>query len=297
MRIPGLASGADAGRNIHNAFNLGFNPQSFFGAGVQSYQDQRRMGRNPLVAGTAGVGKVAGSMFYGITPGRGISLGGMATAGGLAGLGAAAGAAIGSQMEGDMVGVGAATGAVAGLAALPAVGAAARLGMASLAPIGSGMNAVAGALPGMAKGMASVASGMIGGPSRLSPSLATSGAGKIAEMVASPLRRYVGGIAGLGQSLVKFDTASTSLSGSASNNLIGKATKTGGVKMTGLGHTLLWGSTIATAGATVFNAMNQAKMGQSDGQITRATPRPMSFQNNAGATGDLVFAMNANRRG
>lgn len=297
MRLPVVASGADAGRNAYNAFTLGFNPQAFFGQGVQTYQDQVRMGRNPLTAGVMGVGKVAGSTLHGIVPGRGISLGGMATAGGLAGVGAAAGALIGSQMEGNMVGTGAAVGVAAGLAAIPALGVAARVGMASMRPIGMGMEATAKALPGVAKGLTEVASGLIGGPSRLSPSLATTGVGKMAEMVASPLRRHVGGIAGFGKSLVKFDEAATSLGGRQSSNLIGKLTKTGGVKMTGLGHTVMWGSTIAAAGASVFNAVNKVKMGQSDGQITRATPRPMSFENNAGATGDLVFAMNANRRG
>lgn len=297
MRLPIVSSGVDAGRNAYNAFNLGFNPQAFFGQGVQTYQDQRALGRNPVSAGVMGVGKVAGSSLHGVVPGRGVSLGGMATVGGLAGVGAAAGAIIGSQMEGDMIGTGAAVGAVAGLAALPAVGLAARAGLASMRPIGMGMEATARALPGVAKGAVSVASGMIGGPARLSPSLTTTGVGRMAEMVASPLKRYAGGIAGFGKSLVKFDEATSTLGGRQSGNLIGKATKTGGVKMTGLGHTLLWGSTVATAGASIFNAINKSHMGESDGQITRATPRPMSFQNNAGATGDLVFAMNANRRG
>ena len=58
----------------------------------------------------------------------------------------------------------------------------------------------------------------------------------------------------------------------------------------------------------VINAKNKfqdSRMGTMDGQLTTATPKMTSqgnsyspsYSNNAGATGDLVFALNNNRRG
>ena len=71
-----------------------------------------------------------------------------------------------------------------------------------------------------------------------------------------------------------------------------------------LGHKASALGVAAYAGASVVNGVrgawddfNRNRMGTHDGQVRRATPRTPSYSNNAGATGDLVFAMNANRRG
>ena len=71
-----------------------------------------------------------------------------------------------------------------------------------------------------------------------------------------------------------------------------------------LGHKASALGVAAYAGASVVNGVrgawddfNRNRMGTHDGQIRRAAPRTPSYSNNAGATGDLVFAMNANRRG
>jgi hypothetical protein len=63
------------------------------------------------------------------------------------------------------------------------------------------------------------------------------------------------------------------------------------------GKTVLWGASAIAGAAGAFNEMNKAHMGQMDGQITRPTPRVPAYDLNAGASGDLVFALNANRRG
>lgn len=76
-----------------------------------------------------------------------------------------------------------------------------------------------------------------------------------------------------------------------SNGGLLKLTK-GGVAMIGAG-------TAISAGVNAFKAFNDAKAGTSDGQVLTATPQAVRSSNmrNAGATGDLAFAMYAQRRG
>lgn len=60
---------------------------------------------------------------------------------------------------------------------------------------------------------------------------------------------------------------------------------------------MLIGATAAIEGAKkAWNTVETAKMGQMTGATTM-TPQIPSYADNAGATGDLVFALNANRRG
>lgn len=75
-----------------------------------------------------------------------------------------------------------------------------------------------------------------------------------------------------------------------SSNLLGR-------KLNAAGKGLVVGSALFAGAKEAFNDFNTNRMGQRDGMITRATPRTPSYANNAGATGDLVFAMNKNRRG
>lgn len=74
------------------------------------------------------------------------------------------------------------------------------------------------------------------------------------------------------------------------SNLLGR-------KLNMAGKGVVVGSALFAGAKEAFNDFNSNRMGQRDGQITRATPRTPSYENNAGATGDLVFAMNRNRRG
>lgn len=68
-------------------------------------------------------------------------------------------------------------------------------------------------------------------------------------------------------------------------------------KLNVLGKTALIGSALFGGSRQALHDFNTNRMGQRDGQMTRATPQTPSYANNAGATGDLVFAMNRNRRG
>lgn len=279
MRIPGVASAADAGRNMYSMFQLGFNP---------------RASGNPFRGAIPGVG------------GNGLSMGGLLTAGGLAGIGAAAGAAAGSVVTGD-IGGGALAGATIGAAALPAAGLAARAGMAIAPPLMRGVGAVAMKAPNIGF---EVGKGMIGGVGGMNPQVGGNLFQRAGRSLGSPVKRYAQSVAGLGSSLVRFDAEASNLSkvkftGPVSGakagwaegkSLAGKLAK-GGAGALVNGHSMLWGAGIATAAAGTFQAFNKIHMGQMDGQVTRVTPRTPAYFDNAGASGDLVFALNANRRG
>lgn len=71
----------------------------------------------------------------------------------------------------------------------------------------------------------------------------------------------------------------------------------GGFKLKPLGWGVI-GLGAAIGGArSAMDTSDRIRMGQVDPYITRPTPQLPSYANNAGATGDLVFALNANRRG
>lgn len=62
------------------------------------------------------------------------------------------------------------------------------------------------------------------------------------------------------------------------------------------GKTLLGGAAVIEGTKKAWSTLQTAKMGQMTG-VQTLTPKVPSYENNAGATGDLVFALNANRRG
>jgi hypothetical protein len=267
-RIPGVASVADMFKNSWGMFNLGFNP------------------KNASIP-------INGTPFKGQ-----FSLGGMATFGGLAMGGAAIGAALGSQMEGDMIGPAAAVGAGIGALALPAAGLAVRGGT----ELGKGLfkagAAIAPRIPGAAM---------------------STGGFALSVMKNAPMIGRVGGAGLLGftSMMVDWDATknvdsflgSVKLSGpltgfkegfKAGKTLPGKLARSVGEGLPRTiinGKTILWGSSVVAGAASAFSEMNKAHMGQLDNQITSSTVRTPSYANNAGASGDLVFALNANRRG
>lgn len=277
-RMPIVASVTDAARNMYGAFQLGFNRRGFY------------------------------APFYGAGR-KGLSVGGLATAGGLAGVGAAAGAAAGALMADDplTIGAGAAVGAGAGLAALPFAGLATRavgaVGLPLMRGVGSAMFAAPPILGGIAKGMVAGAAGfnpVIGG------NFLSRGIGSLG----SPLRRHTQGLVGLGASMIRHDLDADNLSKikltnpisgaklgwEAGNSKIGKALGAAHGAIFN-GQTLIWGAAAVSSIAGVMGEYERIHMGRSDGQVTRLAPRTPYYQNNAGATGDLVFALNANRRG
>lgn len=66
------------------------------------------------------------------------------------------------------------------------------------------------------------------------------------------------------------------------------------------GAAMFGAATVAGLGISGVKAFNDSKIGVSDGQVTRATPNGAAYSSNmrnAGATGDLAFAMRAQRNG
>ena len=71
-----------------------------------------------------------------------------------------------------------------------------------------------------------------------------------------------------------------------------------GVKLSGRGKLVAGGLAVASGTSQASKQFNERTMGtQRDSGITPHAPRIPSYANNGGATGDLVFALNANRRG
>lgn len=278
-RIPVVSSIADAAKNMYGPFSLGFN------AGKMPNTNQ--LG------------------FHG-TPLRGqLSVGGMLTAGGLPVAGAAIGAAIGSQMQGDMVGTMALGGAAIGAAALPAAGLVAKASI----PIGAAAFdttvGLAKAAPGAAlaagKGAMSVLSS-----SNIVGKIPHAAVGFASMMVDWDNVKKANGIinsvkfTGPTTNIVKQAKAGYASGGSAISKLA-KGTA-GGIKGAASletlvnGKSMLWGAALVGGAAGAFNEANKIHMGQMDGMVRKPGIAP-SYANNAGASGDLVFALNNNRRG
>lgn len=70
-----------------------------------------------------------------------------------------------------------------------------------------------------------------------------------------------------------------------------------GAKATWAGKGLFAAASFAGGVHEAFDDFNRKHTGYNDGTLVRATPQMPSYANNAGATGDLVFALNRNRRG
>jgi hypothetical protein len=71
----------------------------------------------------------------------------------------------------------------------------------------------------------------------------------------------------------------------------------GGIKLKPLGWATIIGGGVIGATRSIAEAADSSRIGTRDTNITTATPRQPSYANDAGASGDLVFALNANRRG
>lgn len=74
------------------------------------------------------------------------------------------------------------------------------------------------------------------------------------------------------------------------------------IKMTGLGKGLLGGAVLLGGVKDAYSYYEKSRMGVNDGMLRTATPtvpiqKQQSFDNNGGATGDLVFALNNLRNG
>ena len=252
----------DAPRNIGKAFGAGF--------------DIGHGGLRRLFSGYHGAGKGAWS------------LGGMlSTPLGAAAIGAGVGLAASAKFENVDPAPAAATGAVVGAVGLPAAGA---LGAATVelgASLVDSIPKIGAAGLAAGKILGTAAKTAIGGPGFTGGAMAQAG-----NLILNPVQRHARAFSNVADSLFKY-TPKREIFDAAS----GKMKTTGGLKITP------WGWGLLGAGAAVHSARgalaeaDRIRMGTVDPYITRATPRPPSYYDNAGATGDLVFALNANRRG
>ena len=70
-----------------------------------------------------------------------------------------------------------------------------------------------------------------------------------------------------------------------------------GIKLNTKGKVVAGGMALMAGTKDATTKFNQNTMGRRDSQITPHAPSLPAYANNGGATGDLVFALNANRRG
>lgn len=153
------------------------------------------------------------------------------------------------------------------------------------AAVGGTVGALAAPLSGVAMGM--VGKGVIGTAKAMPSIIGGVGSGVLA---ATP---YLAGVASYGAAKVGGGIWNV---GSRLINWKEDADAFNKVKISGLGKTLLAGGALMEGVRDSYNKVMESKMGMNMG-IQTMTPRIPSYANDGGATGDLVFALNANRRG
>lgn len=249
-----------------------------------------------MLAGLGAFAKDLGGAFKSgmdLGVGRGLkSYGSLGTSIGLGAVGAGIGALTTGMLSANTVDpmAGAAVGGAIGASALPLAG----LGVGAVGTMGVGL---------ATKGLPAIGGAMIAA----SPYVA--GAGVLgASKVAS-------GVWGLGSQMINWNEGAdvfdkVAFTGPISGAKRGwnKATKYGGVVGAGEkvasatkgvfvnGKMLMGGTALAKGIGSAWGKVEKAQMGTNMGVVTN-TPRIPSYSNNANATGDLVFAMNSNRRG
>ena len=241
-----------------------------------------------------GIAKSIGGAFntgFNAGVGRNLSLKGIGTMASLGVAGAAIGAsaaALGSDGTVNPV-AGAAVGGAVGAVALPTAG----LAMGAVGSVGVG---IAKASPGI--GVAVGKGAMAASP--FAAAVATKVGADAASAVwgvGSKLIDWNG--EGKGSGMFGKIKVSTPFSGAKSGWQNGKGIGKAGGAIKGFaanGATIL-GATAAVEGTNkASNTVKPAHMGQMTG-VTTLTPQVPSYADNAGATGDLVFALNANRHG
>ncbi len=206
-------------------------------------------------------------------------------------LGMAAGGTIGAISEDMDPMTGAMIGGAVGTAALPALGMTAGLGAAAGEGVIRNLDTIGDAMIGTAKGAAGIAAGGVRGVQI--PGHTT------ASKILSPVQRNLSAYQRFADNFVSYDPTRYRV-----NQKTGRLIKDRPLKLTPLGKGVIGAGAIAGGIGGSAAAYETSRMGERDPYITRATPRipqpqqqAPAFMNNAGATGDLVFAMNANRRG
>lgn len=279
-QMPGVASFGNAFGNIKGGFMAGF-------TGDFSHMSPTKGGFRGTPFNFKKFGdKIDDTLHAGKTAWNPqLSVGGVLTAGYGAVGGALGGAAIGGLGSAVLgagnpivaAGVGAGVGAAAAVAAPIVIGGAARLGYEGLAAF---PKFAAGVGSGMIKGASKLGKSAIGLASNTNMLLNTGGA----RMFANPIARHGSAMLNFASKLVK----------PVADNGTGAIIK--GYKFSALGGTLLAAGSLASGAKDAYNYLMNDRMGQRDGRMYSATPT-IRLMDDAGASGDLVFALNNNRRG
>jgi hypothetical protein len=237
------------------------------------------------IGGAIGMGYKAGigqfSEIGKMLPNHIGSVGGLATLGGAAVAGAGVGGWYGSvSNSGSSIGEGAAAGAAIGVAALPAVGLAASLGYH------------------VANNLEKIGSAAINSTVSLARGVGIAGVDVAASLdstnrLMNPVGTYANKVGKM------FDKLVTHTPGkevwNAEKGIM--ESKGGGLKLSGWGKAAVGIGAVAAGAYGAKEALETSHMGTMDGYVTTNTPRVPSYKDDGGASGDLVFALNANRRG
>lgn len=223
----------------------------------------------------AGIGDIGGALKSAVHNDIG-SVGGLSTAGGLSVVGAGAGAWYGSTSDSTSIEQGTVAGAAIGASILPAAGLATAAGYGVV----RNLDKIGAAAFSAGRGAAWLGKGMY--ESLNSPS-------KIINPLGSAANKSVS----LFKNLIDYKPSKK-----AWNKKTGEIETTNSkMSLSKWGYGLVFAGGIAQGAGKAINTFDSSRMGTMDGYVTNATPRVPSYQDNAGATGDLVFALNANRRG
>lgn len=291
-RIPIISSITDYGSNLKAGFMTGFTGSSHYtdkDGNVRSRFSPSNGGFRGTIFNT-GIDKDTGNAKWNPQ----LSIGGTLSAGYGAVGGALGGAALGALSSnfaegGNMIrgaAVGAAVGGAAIAAAPFALGAAAKGAVKVLqnsdkifAGIGNGAANIAGAIGTTARAAFTntARAAMVG---NFEGKLARN----IIKDVANPIDRYGKSILNIAGKMIKKNPG---------NNADGIISD---YSLSGLGKAMVIGGSLIKGAKDAFNTYMNDKVGQRDAYISSPTPQ-IRLTDNAGATGDLVFALNNNRRG
>lgn len=222
------------------------------------------------------------------------SVGGLATIGGLSVAGAGAGSYYGSiSNTSPTIADGAVAGAAVGAAALPAAGLAVAAGWGVV----NNLDKIGEAAFATARGASWLGKGALRASNFTGPFAGGNAASRFANTVSSNFMNPVGSIAN------KFAKASKGLithtpraqSWNAEKGIM--ESKGGGMKLSTWGKAAVAGVGLYSGVMKAMDTFEQSRMGMMDSFVATNTPQIPSYKDDAGATGDLVFALNANRRG
>ena len=221
------------------------------------------------------------------------TIGSIGTVATTAALGATAGTVIGGNLAGSNNIEGFTTGAVVG----GVVGGAVSLGAVGLTYYGinnpkkvggaikDGVVGATQAVGGMAIGATEALGGAAIGVTKAVGTGAMIAGAAVAPLATHMLDRTAAGAAGFASKLVKPAGANY------------KGPTVFGNRLSGFGAAMILGSGLVNSTIEGFDEVQRNHMGRQSEGIYRATPVTPSYANNGGATGDLVFALNQNRKG